>query len=131
MSEAPPPFDALWFQMVIGFITGICLGSFITMLSYRLPKRLSIIAPRSHCPSCKTTLGVRDLVPIGSWICSNGKCRHCSKKIGKRYVLIEIAAGLSSAFAFGLLGFQSILIVALGLITAAITWVTIMIEKKR
>ena len=46
------------------FIIGIFLGSFFNVLGYRIPKRMSIIKPGSHCPECKSSLKVRDLVPI-------------------------------------------------------------------
>lgn len=77
-------------QIFTGILVGGTLGSFITMLTYRLPHKLSIVAPRSFCPSCKTTLGARDLVPVFSWAAHGGKCRTCKTPIGKRYVLIEL-----------------------------------------
>ena len=89
--DLPPPFDNSWFRFALGFIVGSALGSFTTMLAYRLPRGLSIVTPRSHCPSCKTTLRVRDLVPVLSWISTGGKCRYCHAKIGARYVWIELA----------------------------------------
>jgi len=51
----------------MGLVTGLTLSSFVTMLSYRLPRRLSIITPGSHCPVCKPPLKPRDLVPVVSW----------------------------------------------------------------
>lgn len=97
--DLPPPFNSDIFRFVIGVIFGSVIGSFTTMLVYRLPRGLSVIAPRSHCPTCKTTLGVRDLVPLLSWLLAKGKCRHCQAPIGSRYLLIEAAISLI----FGLL----------------------------
>jgi leader peptidase (prepilin peptidase)/N-methyltransferase len=84
----------MWFRFALGFIVGAALGSFGTMLAYRLPRRLSIVAPRSHCPSCQTPLGVKDLVPLASWLATRGRCRHCGAKIGAQYLKIELATSL-------------------------------------
>lgn len=94
MTDLPPPFDAAWFRFILGFIVGAALGSFGTMLAYRLPRRLSIILPRSHCPSCGTTLQARDLVPLLSWLSTGGRCRHCHAKIGTQYLWIELAVSV-------------------------------------
>ncbi|MGB9153791.1 MAG: prepilin peptidase [Alphaproteobacteria bacterium] len=93
--DFPPPFDAAWFRFVVGFVIGAALGSFATMLAYRLPRKLSIISPRSHCPTCKTTLQPQDLVPILSWLWNKGHCRHCHAKIGARYLWIELATSIA------------------------------------
>jgi prepilin signal peptidase PulO-like enzyme (type II secretory pathway) len=106
MMDLPPPFDAVWFRFLAGFIVGSAIGSFATMLAYRVPRGISIITPRSHCPTCKSTLGARDLVPLLSWLTSGGHCRHCNAKIGNQYLWIE----LTISVLFGLLA------VALGFI---------------
>ena len=120
--DLPPPFDAAWFRFVIGFTLGAVLGSFTTMLAYRLPRGLSIIAPRSHCPACRTTLGRRDLVPLLSWLSSRGRCRHCGGKIGNRYFWIEFASSLSGGVACVLIGFSPLLLLAyIGIIGGVLT----------
>lgn len=71
---------------------GLVLGSFATMLSYRLPLEGSVLSPRrSQCVSCRKSLGMSDLIPLFSWIFLGGKCRHCRARIGWRYPLIELA----------------------------------------
>ncbi|MDE2030225.1 MAG: prepilin peptidase [Alphaproteobacteria bacterium] len=99
MTILPPPFDNPWFRFAIGGILGATVGSFVTMLVHRVPRRMSIVWPRSHCPSCGATLGVRDLVPILSWLSSGGKCRHCRAFIGVRYLAIELACALAFGIA--------------------------------
>jgi hypothetical protein len=69
---------------------GLVFGSFVTALSYRLPRGESISHGRSRCPSCAHVLGVPDLVPVLSWVGHGGKCRHCGTKISWRYPLIEL-----------------------------------------
>ncbi len=125
MTDVPPLFDALWFRLAFGFITGGVLGSFATMLAYRLPRHLSIVLPRSQCPSCHTVLGVRDLVPVFSWLFMKGHCRHCHAKIGRQYVLIEVATSLSCALAVVLIGFTPVLLIFYVLIVAIIVALSI------
>ncbi len=124
-----PLLDSLAFRIFAGLLIGPVLGSFATMLSYRLPRRLSIVAPPSSCPQCKARLGPRDLVPIFSWLFSKGRCRHCGAKISVRYPLIELAATAATLAAFIGLGFSWELLAALALIVAAVTAGAIGIEK--
>lgn len=131
MSEVPPPFDELWFQLLSGYIVGLCLGSFITMLSYRLPRKLSLLHPSSSfCPNCKTLLKPRDLVPFFSWAVAGGKCHYCHEPISLRYPLIELATGTLCAIAFGTISFQPALIIVLLLIVICVTWATVKLEGK-
>jgi prepilin signal peptidase PulO-like enzyme (type II secretory pathway) len=120
--------DSLWFLALCGVVIGLILGSFVTMLSYRLPRRISIISPPSTCPSCGTRLGFFDLFPVFSWVFCGGACRHCQAKIGIRYPLIELCVALFSTFSFVLLGFSLFLPLALALIVALATVLTIKIE---
>lgn len=78
---------------------GLIFGSFVTALSYRLPRGKSIAKGRSACPACGTTLTVRDLVPVLSWIAHGGKCRHCGARISWRYPAIEILMAVLFAVA--------------------------------
>jgi prepilin signal peptidase PulO-like enzyme (type II secretory pathway) len=83
----PVPF--IW---VVVVFFGLALGSFLTCIIYRLPRGLAFTGrERSRCPSCGTILGWRELVPVFSYLFQEGKCRHCGKAIGVRYVLIELA----------------------------------------
>lgn len=94
------PFDLFWFRTAIGVTIGLIFGSFATMLTYRLPRGISIISPPSHCPKCKARLTPRDLIPVFSWIANRGKCRHCLSPIGKRYLIIELVVTLMFTVAF-------------------------------
>ena len=71
---------------------GLVFGSFITALSYRLPRGESITAGRSHCPACGHVLSAADLVPVVSWAVHGGACRHCRAKISWRYPAIELTS---------------------------------------
>jgi len=76
--------------LAIVAVFGLVFGSFVTALSYRLPRGESIAAGRSRCPACGTTLGVADLVPVLSWVFSRGRCRHCASPVSWRYPAIEL-----------------------------------------
>jgi len=68
---------------------GLIFGSFVTALTYRLPRHESVGEGRSRCPKCGHVLGVRDLFPLFSWVVSGGACRHCGVAISRRYPVIE------------------------------------------
>ena len=74
---------------VIG-ILGLLIGSFLNVIIYRIPRRLSFIFPRSKCVHCQFTLKYYDLIPIFSWLKLGGKCRKCQSRISIRYPLVEL-----------------------------------------
>ncbi len=96
----PPAIDLqpfLSFAAAIGLMLGAAIGSFITLVTYRLPREENIGMTRSRCTSCSATLSARDLIPIFSWLLGRGKCRFCSAAISARYPLTELAAGVGTA----------------------------------
>jgi leader peptidase (prepilin peptidase)/N-methyltransferase len=81
-------------------VAGLLLGSFLNVVIHRVPKRESVVRPRSHCPSCGTPIAGRDNVPVLSWLLLRGRCRTCAASIPVRYPLVEVAtAGLFAAAA--------------------------------
>jgi leader peptidase (prepilin peptidase) / N-methyltransferase len=129
MIDTSLPCDETWLRLIAGLVTGLILGSFVTMLSYRLPRGLSIVMPGSHCPACKTRLQPRDLVPVLSWVLQRGRCRHCGSFTGWRYLLIEIAVAGASGAAFLMFGFTYVLPIALALIVTLVTALVIRLER--
>ena len=121
-ADMPPVFFDLWFRLICGFMIGAALGSFATMLAYRLPRHMSIVTPDSHCPSCKTRLRPRDLVPMLSWLSARGKCRYCGAAIGARYIRIELTTALACAAATAMMGFTPTLaVVYAGIIVVVVS----------
>lgn len=121
----------LFMKILTGILVGGTLGSFITMLSYRLPRKLSIVTPGSFCPSCNTPLGVRDLVPVFSYLAFKGACRTCKTPIGPRYVTIELISIVAVTVIMLAGGFSFIsFLLCLGFI-AAFTSALILIERKK
>ena len=76
------------------FVFGCCIGSFINVLTYRLPLGKSIISPRSRCTKCNFKLNWFDNIPLISWILLRAKCRSCKEKISITYPLVELMTGL-------------------------------------
>lgn len=75
------------------FALGACIGSFINVIVWRMPRGESIVNPPSHCPKCNTRLAWYDNVPVFGWIALGGKCRYCKERISIRYPIIEAICG--------------------------------------
>ncbi len=84
------------------FILGCCIGSFLNVIIWRMPRRESIIVPRSHCIRCNHYLKWYENIPLVSFALQKGICRNCGTKISNSYFLIELACSalfLASYFA--------------------------------
>lgn len=83
------PPAAYWLIVLFTAVFGGSVGSFLNVVVYRLPNRLSLISPPSHCPKCKTPIRWFDNVPVFGWLMLGGHCRSCHCWIPIRYPLIE------------------------------------------
>jgi leader peptidase (prepilin peptidase)/N-methyltransferase len=81
---------ALWLGLI-----GACLGSFINVVAYRMPRGMSVVWKSSHCPRCGHTIRARDNVPVLGWLMLRGRCRDCGDAIAPRYAIVEAAMGLA------------------------------------
>ena len=88
IAGVPAVLIGVWF-----FLLGLVFGSFGNVLIYRLPRGQSIWG-RSHCPRCKKSIEPLCLIPVVSFLCLRGKCRHCKKKISWWYPGVELVSGL-------------------------------------
>ena len=79
--------------LILGLI-GFCYGSFVNVLIYRIPNKISIVKPRSFCPKCKIPIPIYRNIPVLSFVLQFGKCHNCDKKISLQYPSIEIITGL-------------------------------------
>lgn len=77
------------FVQVIIFWLGAAIGSFLNVVVYRVPAKLSVIWPPSRCPQCLHQLGMGENIPILGWLMLRGKCRHCRTPISPRYPIVE------------------------------------------
>src|SRR6266542_583403 len=90
------------------FALGSCVGSFLNVVIWRLPRGESLVYPPSHCPKGGNTLRWYDNIPVFGWIKLGGRCRFCKQPISPRYPIIEAITGLLFVFyyvMFYLLGF--------------------------
>ena len=76
---------------VLAGLFGLCVGSFLNVVIYRVPNGMSLSTPSSHCPRCKYTLRWYDNIPVISYLMLGGKCRSCKARISPRYTAVEIA----------------------------------------
>ncbi|HST66038.1 MAG TPA: prepilin peptidase [Mycobacteriales bacterium] len=79
---------------VVAGIFGLLIGSFLNVVVHRVPAGVSVVRPRSACPSCGHQLRSRDTVPVASWILLGGRCRDCEATVPARYPAVELATGL-------------------------------------
>ncbi len=86
-----------WIWLVFIFAFGACIGSFLNVVIYRLPKDKSLVSPPSACPACNTPIRFYNNIPLFSWLILRGKCPDCKAPISCRYFLIE----LTTAILFG------------------------------
>ena len=85
-------------------IFGLVVGSFLNVCIYRLPRRESVVFPRSHCPGCGVRIRAYDNVPVLSYLWLRGKCRSCRMPISLQYPAVELLTGaafLSCALKWG------------------------------
>ena len=105
-----------WFALFFG----LCVGSFLNVVIHRLPKimerewraecaalagqpapqepPLSLVAPRSRCPSCGHGITALENIPLLSWAVLRAKCSSCGARISARYPLVELLAGIGAAY---------------------------------
>src|ERR1700733_9571269 len=70
-----------------------------------VPERLTLSTPRSACPACKAPIKAWQNIPIVSWLLLGGRCASCKAPISRRYPLVELATGLTSAWVAWHFGF--------------------------
>ena len=81
--------------IVILFVLGLCLGSFVNALTWRIHQKKDWVKARSQCTHCGHTLDSLDLIPVISWLALRGKCRYCRKQISIQYPAVELAAAIT------------------------------------
>lgn len=80
--------------LVFVLLMGLCVGSFLNVVVWRLPRGESLSSPPSRCPKCERRLAWYDNIPVLGWIKLGGRCRWCREAISVRYPLIEGLTGL-------------------------------------
>jgi leader peptidase (prepilin peptidase) / N-methyltransferase len=86
-----------WVRAIVALPFGAVVGSFLTVVVDRVPKKESVVSPRSRCPHCGAEIRSRDNIPILSWLLLGGRCRACRTRIAARYPLLEACSAASFA----------------------------------
>src|SRR5580658_2366478 len=95
--------EPTWFFCGTTFLLGLCIGSFMNVVIWRLPRNGSLIDPQwSYCPNCSHRLAAFDLIPLVSYLVRGRKCKYCKKPISSRYFWVELLTGVL----FGVLYFH-------------------------
>ena len=76
------------------FVFSLCVGSFINVVAYSIPRKLDFISRRSQCDICHVQLSMPDMIPLISYILLDGKCRYCHSHISIRYFIVEMMSGI-------------------------------------
>ncbi len=112
---------ALVYLIVLCVILGLCMGSALNCLAWRIAHKKSWSKGKSICPDCRHVLHTLDLIPLFSWIFLKGKCRYCGKKIPLRYPLSELGLAVIFVAVFLRYGFTFYTIDILVLVSCLFT----------
>jgi len=82
----------IWLIFIFAF--GCCIGSFLNVVIYRLPRDKSLVTPPSACPACDKNIRFYDNIPLISWLLLGRKCRFCKAPISPRYFFVELLTAL-------------------------------------
>src|SRR6185437_435232 len=80
-------------NLLLLFVLGLVVGSFLGVLVLRIPLREPVIFARSACPYCRRELTAVELIPVISWAVQRRRCRSCNAKLSSFYPAMELAAG--------------------------------------
>lgn len=97
-------------------VLGLILGSFINLAADRVPRRESLIKPRSHCRSCGRILNAVDLLPVAGYFLRGGRCTSCRTPIGAAAPVVEVVSGACMFATLAWLGLWPGALAGLGLI---------------
>ena len=77
-------------QIITVIFAGLCIGSFLNVVIYRVPRGKSIIQPSSRCGCCKSPLPFYRNIPLWSYLATGGRCAQCGIFYSPRYFFVEI-----------------------------------------
>jgi leader peptidase (prepilin peptidase)/N-methyltransferase len=98
------PLDQLWPFLLVTFVVGASIGSFLNVCVARWPAESSVVSPPSRCPHCQRQIRWHENVPILGWVRLGGRCAGCRRAISPQYPAIELLVALgwlACVYAFG------------------------------
>ena len=81
------------FNLLLAGLIGLCIGSFLNVVIYRLPRGQSLITPPSRCRNCGYLLRWYDNIPVLSWLFLRARCRKCGTPVSWQYPVVELITG--------------------------------------
>jgi len=117
-------------MVVLVFLLGLLVGSFLNVVISRVPEGKSVVHPASACPKCGYQLRPIDNIPILSFLLLNGKCRSCKSRISIQYPIIELLTGVIFGLIYLRTGFTLLLLFDLALVSIFISVVMIDLEHE-
>lgn len=75
------------------FAYGACLGSFMNVCIWRMPRGESVAKAPSHCTKCGAHIRWYDNLPVISYLVLRGRCRACHAPYSPRYFAVEVLCG--------------------------------------
>lgn len=120
LPSLPMPLASL---VPVAALVGLIVGSFLNVVSHRVPRKESVVRPASRCPACQTQIAPRDNIPVLSWLVLRGQCRGCAAPISARYPAVEVATSILFTLAAFRFGF-TVELVAFALLFAVLVAVT-------
>jgi leader peptidase (prepilin peptidase) / N-methyltransferase len=114
---------------LIGLLA-LSIGSFLNVVIVRIPQEKSIVAPRSMCPICKTSLKWYHNIPVFSYMYLKGQCAYCHSDIHIRYLVIELLSVMLFVIIFLKEGFflQTFLIALVFMLLLALSMIDLAIK---
>lgn len=87
----------VYYWLIVVFVLGAIVGSFLNVLIARLPYEKSILWPSSRCGNCQQPIRWYDNLPLISYWWLRGRCRVCGQKYSMRYFFVELVTALGFA----------------------------------
>jgi len=88
------------------FLMGAIFGSFLNVVIYRVPNKMSLITPSSHCFKCKKPIPFQYNIPIVGYYLLKGKCKFCQKSFPSRYVFVELITAILTIIIYLIFGYS-------------------------
>lgn len=118
------------FELAIVALLGLAAGSFLNVVIHRLPRRESVVSPRSRCPTCGHALRWHDNLPVLSYAALGGRCRGCGERISIRYPIVELVTALLFIVHYVIFGWTPLLAVRLLFAAAMVALFAIDLEHQ-
>ena len=84
-----------WLLPLFLGLFGACVGSFLNVVIYRMPRGMSVNEPsRSFCPQCKAPIPWYLNLPVISYLILRGRTACCGRHYTARYCVVELVCAL-------------------------------------